>query len=176
MFKRYVLLVGALCILVPVLSAVFGSWVAGALLLIGALVGVFKNLPVGMFLAAIAIGNMSMDGSWVLWGLTLVTSLGLGVLATIVLYDEQVPGRHGSWPGFKRVLVSLTLPIIGPSLIQFLVETDRPMLSGLIVVAALAWACWKLAPRTIIVPPLRFSPTLPTVCNNPVGQHFDIHF
>lgn len=174
MFRRYVLMVGVMCILVTILNAFFGFWVVGILVLVGFLYALFKDISAGLFLAAVAIGNMPMDGSWVLWGLTIFASLGLGLLAAVTLYEKQVPSRCDCRPGLGRVLASLALPIIGLCLVQYLVETDRSVVSGLILMAILVGIGWKLAPRTIIVSPVcRFSPPIPRKDVNPVGQRVD---
>lgn len=182
MFKQSAFRAGLVCLVSVILSSLFGSWsIAAAFMLAGVLTVIshprMDGIPmaIGVFVVAVGLGNMPMDGSWLLWGISLGFSLAFAFMSAASLYGSQA-GTQWNWRDYAWITASLALPISGLSLVQYLVQTDRSVVSGLIVIAVLTWLARKVAPRTIVLRPaprLYGNHDLPDVCNNPVGGNVD---
>ena len=165
MFKHHSIACGAICVAAGIAMAL--NELAGlAFVLVGVFVavlvgpsfmreseGVLKahTVAIGLMIMGAGIGIVPMDGSWMLFSVTAAFSLAFAWVAAAVAYDFRAnPTDKASLRDINRIAVAFGLPIEGLSLVRYLVETDRSVLSGLVAVAVLAWAGYKLAPRTII--------------------------
>lgn len=167
MFKNYTIACGTICVAAGIcmgLNEFAGLW----LLMVGGFVGVFigplpgmlnehsrglvaPGLAVGFLIMAAAVGIMPMDGDWLLFWTTTVLSLALAWVAAASVYDLRASlTDKASLKDINWIAFAFCLPVAGLSLVRYLVETDRSVMSGLIMVAVLAWAGYKFAPRAVI--------------------------
>lgn len=173
MFKIYALLSGVLsltAVLLAGMNDLAGLFVVFAGIFVTCLFGGFmfntsENGPlahdhkglsspfigVGLLLIAVGIGIMPMDGSWFLFGITGAFSLMLVWGAAGAVYDLRANVTDKvSLKDINHIAFALGLPVAGLSLVRYLVETDRSIVSGLIMVVVLAAFGYKLAPRCVV--------------------------
>lgn len=99
----------------------------------------------GLVFFSVAVGSMSMDGSYLLLAVSTIFSVGLAVGV-----GYTVMGLRGSFTGTHLALItSFALPVLGLSLVQYLLHTERSILSGLLVIGMLTWIGYKIAPRAV---------------------------
>ncbi len=173
MFKMYALLSGVICVVAVMLASMSdlaGLFVVSAGLFVACLFGGFMTSPaekgssahehkgpmsrfmaVGLLIMAAGFGIMPMDGSWFLFLLTGGFSFMFAWFPATAVYDlRSNPNDKVSWKDINHIAVSLGLPILGLSLARYLVETDRSVMSGLVMVVVLAVAGYMLAPRSVV--------------------------
>lgn len=167
MFKIYTIACGAICVAAGIFMGL--NELAGfGLLMVGVFVGVLiglmpgmlsensrglvaPGLAVGFLIMAAAIGIMPMDGDWLLFWTTTVLSLVLAWVAAASVYDLRANlTDKASLKDINQVAFAFCLPVAGLSLVRYLVETDRSIVSGLIMVVILAAFGYKLAPRCVV--------------------------
>lgn len=159
MFKSFAIACGGICVLAGIAMG-FHEFAGTFVVLLGlALILLRRYISLGMLIITAGIGVMPMDGSWLLFSATVVASLVFAWFAAVCVYE-----MHGSvtdlnsWRDISRIALAFCVPVAGLSLVRYLVETDRSVVSGLILVAVFAYLGYKLMPRTIIrVPRPRIS-------------------
>lgn len=169
MFKNFALVSGVICVITGMLASIndyIGLIVVLAGLLVTWLLVVSegeksrdqeRSLESGAFFAggilimAAGAGIMPMDGDWFLFWVTGALSLALTWWAARMVYNLRANlNDKVSWKDINHIAVSLGLPVLGLSLVRYLVETDRSVVSSLIMVAVLAAFGYMLAPRSVV--------------------------
>ncbi|MDQ1299732.1 MAG: hypothetical protein QG636_400 [Patescibacteria group bacterium] len=167
MFKIYTIVCGAICVAAGICMGLnelagFGLLMVGVFVgvLIGLLPGMLSEndrglvapgLAVGFLIMASVIGIMPMHGSWLSFWTTLALSLVLAWVAAAAVYNLRANlTDKASLKDISHIAVSLGLPVLGLSLVRYLVETDRSIVSGLIMVVVLAAFGYMLAPRSVV--------------------------
>lgn len=162
MFPKLTIMAGVACAVFAILAVTLGFWAPMVLALCGLLSVITANrvsdqvkdgrYAIIMYLLGGSIATVPPDGSWISWGSTALVSLGLCFWASYVLYDLKRERSDHNWPLLTNIFVSLGLPMLGLGLVQYLVETDRSIVSGVILVGLLTWVGWRLAPRNYLYP------------------------
>lgn len=151
MFKSFAIACGGICVLAGIAMG-FHEFAGTLVVLLGlALILLCRYISLGMLIIAAGIGVMPMDGSWLLFWATAVASLVFAWFTAASIYEMRGSITDlNSWRDVNRIALALCVPIVGLSLVRYLVETDRSVVSGLILVTLLAWLGYKLMPRTLI--------------------------
>lgn len=167
MFKQYSIAYGAICIGATIAMGL--NELSGlALILIGlfiaCLLGFVRQFMhedeevlkapvfvIGLMVVTAGIGIMPMDGDWFLFWATTAFSLVFAWFTAACIYDLRANlFDAASLRDINRIAIAIGLPVLGLSLVRYLVETDRSVVSGVILMIGLACAGYRLAPRTVI--------------------------
>lgn len=154
MFKNFGIACGGICFLAGIAMGLheFGGTLV-VLLGLG-LILLCRYIALGLLIITAGIGVMPMDGSWFLFWVTAVASLGFAWCSAAAAYELYGSLTDlNSIRNINRIALAFCMPVAGLSLVRYAVETDRSVVSGLIVVAGLAWLGYKLMPRTIVCVP-----------------------
>jgi hypothetical protein len=162
MFSKFTIKAGVACCAIAAFAAWLGVW---APLAFAGVVFFFaekdsrindnytvKDAFIRYQLAA-AFAVIPPDGSWIVWGIGTACALGLLFWVTQILYSIKFdPQEPKSWLFISCIALSLGLPLLGLGLVQYLLATDRSVVSGLAIIGLLTWLGWWLAPHSYVAP------------------------
>jgi hypothetical protein len=168
MLKRHVVFMGV----VGIITALLVSWNAhaipfvmgiGAILLTPSIFASAKDedtgwtvmgtgtAPYGYAALTIALASMPVDNTSLLVVVNMIAAIICVVLTSVAIYAQgALPSERIVWKDIQRVAIAIGLPVLGMFLVNYLVQTERSVMTGCLAICALTWVGWKQAPVVFV--------------------------